>query len=271
MLRQKLEELKNKIKKIKSAAFEHKHIETILLASDNNFKKILERSPIAFQIYSPDGFIREVNKGWENLWHLSAEEAIDKFNALEDEQAKAAGSRQNFETVFKGEVTIPHEFDYDPKLAGLTGRKRRIRPTFYPLIVNNSTIPYVGAITEDVTDLKLAEDELNKYKERQEEIVVERTKELTTANRKLQKEITHLLNIDKEHQKAIAKLVISLDKIKMFKGVLPICANCKNIRDDNGFWQQIESYFRSQINVEFSHSICPNCMKTLYSAFYDDE
>ena len=48
------------------------------------------------------------------------------------------------------------------------------------------------------------------------------------------------------------------------KGILPTCANCKNIRTKNGSWVQIETYIRDRSDAEFSHSICPECMKKLY-------
>lgn len=52
--------------------------------------------------------------------------------------------------------------------------------------------------------------------------------------------------------------------IKQLSGMLPICASCKKIRNDNGYWQQIESYIRAHADVEFSHGICPDCVAKLY-------
>jgi len=56
----------------------------------------------------------------------------------------------------------------------------------------------------------------------------------------------------------------ALEKIKTLSGLLPICANCKKIRDDKGYWNQIESYIRNHSEAEFSHSFCPECAKMLY-------
>ncbi len=56
----------------------------------------------------------------------------------------------------------------------------------------------------------------------------------------------------------------ALDEIKILRGILPICANCKKIRDDSGYWNQIEAYIRDHSEAEFSHSICPDCAKKLY-------
>ncbi len=52
---------------------------------------------------------------------------------------------------------------------------------------------------------------------------------------------------------------------------MPICASCKNIRDDQGYWSRVESYVRDHTEAEFSHAVCPDCMKKLYPQFVDDE
>lgn len=61
----------------------------------------------------------------------------------------------------------------------------------------------------------------------------------------------------------------ALNKVKTLSGFLPICASCKKIRDDKGYWQQIESYIRDHSEAEFSHGICPECAKKLYPEYYD--
>lgn len=53
-------------------------------------------------------------------------------------------------------------------------------------------------------------------------------------------------------------------EVKMLRGILPICASCKKIRDDTGYWNQIEAYIRDHSEAEFSHGICPDCAKKLY-------
>lgn len=56
----------------------------------------------------------------------------------------------------------------------------------------------------------------------------------------------------------------ALDEIKTLRGIIPICANCKKIRDDKGYWEQVEVYVSDRSEAEFSHSICPECLKVLY-------
>jgi hypothetical protein len=55
-----------------------------------------------------------------------------------------------------------------------------------------------------------------------------------------------------------------IEEIRSLKGIIPICANCKKIRDDKGYWHQVELYIRSHSEADFSHSLCPDCMKKLY-------
>jgi len=56
----------------------------------------------------------------------------------------------------------------------------------------------------------------------------------------------------------------ALAQVKTLRGLLPICAHCKRIRDDKGFWTKVESYLREHADVEFTHGLCPECIKKLY-------
>jgi DNA repair exonuclease SbcCD ATPase subunit len=96
---------------------------------------------------------------------------------------------------------------------------------------------------------------------------------LSLANIALQKEIDERKQIEKEREKLISELQMAMGEVKKLSGFLPICSSCKNIRDDEGYWNQIENYIRDHSEAEFSHSICPECVKKLYSDLevYDDE
>ncbi len=67
-----------------------------------------------------------------------------------------------------------------------------------------------------------------------------------------------------ELSQANTELKKKLEEIKILRGILPICASCKRIRDDGGYWNQLESYIRAHSDAEFSHSICPDCARKLY-------
>jgi DNA-binding response OmpR family regulator len=62
----------------------------------------------------------------------------------------------------------------------------------------------------------------------------------------------------------IEELRQALDQIKTLRGIVPICASCKKIRDDQGYWSQVEVYVRDHTEAQFSHGICPDCMTILY-------
>jgi PAS domain S-box-containing protein len=85
--------------------------------------------------------------------------------------------------------------------------------------------PHIISVTRDITRRKIAEEALEEER------------------RRLQK---------------------ALDEVKSLRGIIPICASCKKIRDDTGYWSQVEQYIADHSEAEFSHGICPECMKKLY-------
>lgn len=76
---------------------------------------------------------------------------------------------------------------------------------------------------------------------------------------------------EEEREQLIGQLQEALANIDTLSGLLPICASCKMIRDDNGYWNQIESYIKNHSQAEFSHGICPECAKKLYPDLVDDQ
>jgi len=67
-----------------------------------------------------------------------------------------------------------------------------------------------------------------------------------------------------ERDTLIARLEEALAQVKQLTGLLPICAHCKKVRDDQGYWSQIESYIAEHSDAEFSHGICPGCLQAHY-------
>ncbi len=80
----------------------------------------------------------------------------------------------------------------------------------------------------------------------------------------LVRDITERRHAEKEREKLITELREALANIKKLSGLLPICASCKKIRDDKGYWHQVENYMKDHAEVEFSHGLCPECMAKLY-------
>lgn len=68
-------------------------------------------------------------------------------------------------------------------------------------------------------------------------------------------------------RRAYLQLAQALERIQTLQGIIPICASCKKIRDDQGYWHQVEAYVREHTLAEFSHGICPECIRRLYPEF----
>ena len=95
----------------------------------------------------------------------------------------------------------------------------------------------------DITDHKRAEEELLQYKNRLEEMVRERTRELERA----------------------------LQEVKTLRGLIPVCAHCKKIRDDQGYWKRMEDYLRSHSEADITHGLCPECARQHYPELFESE
>ncbi len=95
----------------------------------------------------------------------------------------------------------------------------------YPVFDNDGKIRALAIFAKDITETKLAEEKLLEERD---------------------------------------KFQAALAKIKKLSGMLPICSSCKKIRDDRGYWNQIESYIRKHSDAQFSHGICPPCAEELY-------
>jgi len=78
------------------------------------------------------------------------------------------------------------------------------------------------------------------------------------------RDITAQHQLELEREQLIIDLRTALDDVKTLKGILPICASCKRIRDDQGYWSQVEKYIAQRTHAEFTHGLCPECISTLY-------
>jgi PAS domain S-box-containing protein len=77
-------------------------------------------------------------------------------------------------------------------------------------------------------------------------------------------DITERKRIETERENLILELQSAIEHIKTLKGIVPICANCKKVRDDQGYWEQVESYISRNSDARFSHGVCPDCIEKLY-------
>ncbi len=92
--------------------------------------------------------------------------------------------------------------------------------------------------------------------------------ELSRVNQELFRLQRELAGKNAELKRLRGELQAAQAEVKTLQGFLPICTSCKKIRDDQGYWNQIEQYFHAHTGVGFTHSICPDCLKNLYPDLY---
>lgn len=105
---------------------------------------------------------------------------------------------------------------------------------------------------------------LKPFEERELHTTIEIALYKAVAERKLSIYRRDLEETLAERDTLINKLQDALAKVKTLSGLVPICAACKNVRDDQGYWKKIESFIKSHSEAEFTHLVCPDCAKKLY-------
>jgi PAS domain S-box-containing protein len=84
------------------------------------------------------------------------------------------------------------------------------------------------------------------------------------------RDISKQKELEQDRDQLIFAYRDALERVKTLKGFIPICSSCKKIRNDSGFWSQIEAYISEHSDAEFSHGLCPECAQKLYPEFYKE-
>jgi len=74
-------------------------------------------------------------------------------------------------------------------------------------------------------------------------------------------DITRRVRAEQDRERLIGELRAALDRVQLLSGLIPICMHCKNVRNDGGYWEQVETWVHAQTAAEFTHAICPECME----------
>ncbi|MBU1170447.1 MAG: cache domain-containing protein [Proteobacteria bacterium] len=133
--------------------------------------------------------------------------------------------------------------------------KGRIRQIHTALMVNLGLCLVITLLVVFLVRLLI-----NAYRKKLE-IMVKEERDLRLINLGQHDEI---IAKNKELVSQNSQLNEALDQVQTLSGLIPICASCKKIRDDKGYWEQIESYISARSSAEFSHSLCPDCIQRIY-------
>lgn len=139
-----------------------------------------------------------------------------------------------------------------------------------PLVLKGYFVPFFFGGTSGmllgrwIFQLRDAKHSLQKSHDELEIRVAERTRQLTT-------EIEDRKQVERDREKLIKELQKSIDEVRTLRGIIPICSFCKKIRNDKGYWDQVEVYVKHHTHVHFSHSFCPECAKKHYPEFLEDD
>lgn len=155
-----------------------------------------------------------------------------------------------------------------PILSLIATVRKISREKNYALRADKTACDEIGVLIDGFNDMVHEIQSRDMYLE---EKVLRRTAELKTANDNLVAEMQQRREVERDREKLITELQQALHEVKTLSGLLPICCSCKKIRNDQGYWLQIETYVQEHSNAEFSHGICPECAKKLYPEFYHDK
>ena len=203
---------------------EKKRSEEALRVSEEKFKKISEWANDAIIQMDNDGCIVFWNKAAQNIFGYTQDEVTGK------DLHNLLVPKRYLKAFKKGYQLF--------KTSGTGG-------------AINKTLE-LSALRKDGTEFEM-ELSLSSFKEKDKWHAVGIVRDI--SDRKF---------VEKEKEQLIANLKTALDEIKTLKGIVPICSSCKKIRDDKGYWNQLEIYIQEHSNAEFSHGICPDCVQKLY-------
>jgi PAS domain S-box-containing protein len=205
---------------------------TALRKSENLFRKVFDMLPVGLWISDKNGKVQKGNPAGIKIW--GAEPLVDQdgYGAF---RARRLPSK---EEIAPHDWALSHTVkegvtvvDELLEIDAFDGQKKTILNFTAPVLDDKGQIEAAIVVNWDVTELKRTEA---------------------------------------AREKLIQELQKALSQVRKLSGMLPICASCKKIRDDQGYWQQVEAYITTHSEAEFSHGVCPECAKKLYPEYYED-
>ncbi|MBI5665051.1 MAG: PAS domain S-box protein [Nitrospirae bacterium] len=218
------------------------------------YRTIFEQSPYGILLIDCEGNITDFNEAAHRELGYSREEFarlripdIDPFQSPEEIEASIR------------EVLSNGSAEFEVKHRTKDGEIRDVHVITRLLHLSGNNV--FQTIWHDITEQKRAAEELNNHREHLEVLVRERTAELSRVNEQLHTDIARRKKAEQVREDLILELKNAIAKIKTLTGLIPICAWCKKIRDDKGYWKKVETYIREHSDASFTHGICPDCLK----------
>ncbi|WP_319548355.1 PAS domain S-box protein [Desulfogranum marinum] len=191
-------------------------------------KQLMETSPVGITVVNKEGHITLANELAEKVLGLQKADIFDRsYNDPTWQITDFDGNPYPYEKLPFNLVkrrALP-VFGIEHAIQWASGKRVYLSINAAPIFDSNNEFSGIVAVIEDITERKQTEIERD--------------------------------NLIKNLQKA-------LNEVKILSGLLPICAHCKKIRDDKGYWNQLESYVTKHSDAIFSHGICPECVEELY-------
>jgi len=128
-------------------------------------------------------------------------------------------------------------------------RRNAVETALTVLFFLACSLPFTWLFYTHAVKLRCLNTDLNLHRDHLEDLVHQRTQALEEEQQKLRQ---------------------ALAEVKTLRGLVPICSSCKKIRDDQGFWNQLELYVEAHSNAEFTHGVCPDCARILYPEYRPD-
>ena len=185
---------------------------------------------------------RLTNKAYQNFFGINESEAIGKH-------IREVVGLEIYKTLKKyiDIVLAGKKSGYEESFKDKNGKCHILSANIIPYIDSKGLQNGFLVIVDDVTEERKLQSKIEELNRSLEKKVIDRTQQL---------------------QERTAELQNSLNEIKILKGILPLCSFCKKIRDDKGYWEQVEIYIEKFSEADITHSICPGCMKKHYPDEY---
>lgn len=216
---------------------QQKKAEDALRESEEKLRSFIMESLDGISLYDEDARATVWNHGMEVITGLTAKEVMNRhywdiaFQLVPDEKKSP-----ELQEIIKAGYSMYTESEEDYRMMHEFPMQRpdgtRRDVQSFPFLIRTAGTPFFGLICRDIT------------------------------------ERTHAAA---EREKLVAELQAALENVNTLKGLLPICTSCKKIRDDQGYWNNLEGYIQRHSDAEFSHSLCPECARRMYPEYFTDE